>query len=123
MRTLIALLLVSGCADAQWRVMPMPASIRAGEGRMAIGQGFSIQPGNRSYSRASKAIGRMQGRIERLTGMKMQGGGPGLSLQVSQADTPVQSLEADESYRLEITSTQALLAAPNVLGAMHGLET
>jgi hexosaminidase len=123
LRMLMALLALSACADAQWRVMPMPASIRAGQGRMAIGQGFSIQPGNGTSARASNAIGRMQDRIAHLTGIAFHGGGPGLSLQVKMADHPVQSIEVDESYRLEITPTQAVLTAPNVLGAMHGLET
>src|SRR5947209_9412653 len=123
MRTLTALLLVSGCAGAQWRLMPMPASVRAGEGRFAIRQTFDIQSGDSADPRLTKAIKRMKTRIVQTTGMPLNGTGPVLSVKVLEAGKPVQSLDEDESYRLGITPGQALLTAPNVLGAMHGLET
>jgi hexosaminidase len=103
--------------------MPMPASIRAGEGRMQIGPGFGIQPSRGSWSRHSSAIGRMQDRIGRLIGLSLGADGTGLSVQVKMADSMVQSLEDDESYRLDVRPGLAVLTAPNVLGAMHGLET
>jgi hexosaminidase len=127
MRTLMVLLLISGCANAQWRVMPMPASIRAGEGRMAIQPGFSI-PVDRVDSaepRIGRAIERMRVHITMLTGIRpVTTPGPvSLVVRVNGLAKPVQSIDEDESYRLEITPSQALLTAPNVLGAMHGLET
>src|SRR5438309_1447154 len=99
MRIFMAMLLIAGCADAQWRVMPMPASIRAGEGRMAIRSGFKILPADTTYSR------RMQDRIERLTGIAGQGNGLRLTVRVTG------SPEADESYRLQVSPREAVLSA------------
>jgi hexosaminidase len=126
-RILPALLLASFCSHAQWRVMPVPASIRAGAGRMEIRQGFTI-PLDRDDSaepRLGQAVERLRDRIALLTGTTPLSipGQMGLSVHVKGLAKPVQAIDEDESYRLEITSTHALLTAPNVLGVMHGLQT
>jgi hexosaminidase len=46
-----------------------------------------------------------------------------LVIQCQRGGSSVPSLNEDESYSLEITDKQARLLAPNVVGAMRGLET
>src|ERR1035438_3600112 len=111
---------------AQWRVMPMPTSIHAAEGRLAIGQDFAIAIDRAGYTepRLTGAIDRLTARVARLTGMPLHPNGmPALLLRVAGASNPVQSLDEDESYRLTVDTRQAVIAAPNPLGALRGLET
>ncbi len=48
---------------------------------------------------------------------------PDFIVQTSKASDPVQQLGEDESYHLEVTTTQVKLTAPNPLGVLHGLQT
>jgi hexosaminidase len=119
-RPILALFLGASSLWSQWRVMPLPASIRPGQGRLTVPRDFGIAFDKASViePRAERAIRRIR---ERLSS---SGAGPSVFLvRIAGESRPVQSLEEDESYRLEINSSQALLTAPNGLGAMHGLET
>ena len=46
-----------------------------------------------------------------------------MTVKTAAADDAALELGENESYHLEVTSTNALLTAPNPLGAMHGLQT
>jgi hexosaminidase len=61
--------------------------------------------------------------VRRLGELVTAGSAPNLVIQCDHASAPVQELGEDESYRLEITPTQAHLSAPNPLGVLRGLET
>jgi hexosaminidase len=126
LRTAVVLLFAATALPAQWNVMPMPSSIQAGQGRLTIGQEFSAGPdtGSNADPRLSRAIDRMSRRIAKLTGMTLHEGSQKiLLLQVQGGGQAVQSLDEDESYRLTVDSRQAVIAAANPLGAMHGMET
>jgi hexosaminidase len=126
LRTAVVLLFAATALPAQWNVMPMPSSIQAGQGRLTIGQEFSAGPdtGSSADPRLSRAIDRMSRRIAKLTGMTLHEGSQKiLLLQVQGGGQAVQSLDEDESYRLTVDSRQAVIAAANPLGAMHGMET
>lgn len=106
--------------------MPLPASIRAGEGRLSIADDFAITAARGSYTepRLDRAMQRLQGRVARLTGVAVRDAGPGtLLVRVAGPGSTVQSAGDDESYRLEVAPLQAVITAPTPLGAMHGLET
>jgi hexosaminidase len=126
LRTAVVLLFAATALPAQWNVMPMPSSIQAGQGRLTIGQEFSAGPdtGSNADPRLSRALDRMSRRIAKLTGMSLhEGSQKTLLLQVQGGGQAVQSLDEDESYRLTVDSRQAVIAAANPLGAMHGMET
>jgi hexosaminidase len=110
-------------------LMPVPAEISAGEGRLAIDGGFSVALTGYTEPRLQEAAARMVRRLSRQTGIPMGDGfaaDPGkatLIIQVERAGEAVQSVWEDESYTLEVTSQQARLKAITPVGAMHGMET
>jgi len=108
---------------ADWRIMPIPSSIKAGNGTLAITPAFRIQITGYSDPRLQAAATRMTDRIAKLTGVSISPSTTALTVNVKAASKPVQSLDEDESYQLTVTSTGATLTAPNPLGALHGLET
>jgi len=108
---------------ADWRIMPIPSSIEAGNGTLAITPAFRIQITGYSDPRLQAAATRMTDRIAKLTGVSISPSTTALTVNVKAASKPVQSLDEDESYQLTVTSTGATLTAPNPLGALHGLET
>lgn len=119
-----ALLAFAAAAPAQWNVLPLPSSIRAGQGRLAIQQSFSIEAGGVSDPRISASVARLKEHVGRKTGMVlMPGTAPTLAVRADGAGKPVQSLDEDESYRLVVDARQATLTAPNPLGIIRGLET
>src|SRR5205085_1485127 len=50
-------------------------------------------------------------------------GSPKLVIRADGAGQKVQGVSEDESYSLEVTSQQAMLRAPTVVGVIRGLET
>ncbi len=122
----LMLLAASIAMPAEWRLMPMPSSIQAGTGRLPIGPDFSFATDATSYKepRLTRAIGRLTSRISRLTGTPLQTPArPTVLIHIQAASNPVQSLDEDESYRLLVDTHQAVITAPNPLGALHGMET
>jgi hexosaminidase len=107
--------------------MPMPQHISAGTGQLKIDSGFTIALDGYKDTRLESARKRLINTLSRETGIPYHddasGGEPTLVVKTSGPSDAVQRLGEDESYHLEITATQALLTAPNPLGAMHGLQT
>ena len=68
MRSFPALLLFAVSALADWHVMPMPSSIQAGSGGLAITPAFRIELAGYKEARLEAAAARMTGRIAQLTG-------------------------------------------------------
>ncbi|MDP9169753.1 MAG: family 20 glycosylhydrolase [Acidobacteriota bacterium] len=123
-RCALMLLLAATSAHAQWNLMPMPASIQPGQGSLAIGPTFHAAVQGAADPRVTRALERVTQRIAQLTGTPLRPGAPTtLSLRIDGTGAAVQSLAEDESYRLTVTPRQAVIAAANPLGAMHGLET
>lgn len=112
---------------AAWLTMPMPSSIRSGDGALAITPDFGIRLSGYNEPRLEAAAARMTRRIAELTGIPPNSPAtprnPALTVNVNAPSKAVQSPDEDESYRLTVTPTGATLAAPNPLGALHGLET
>ena len=125
MRTALLVFLSFLPLHAQWRVMPLPSSIETRAGALRIGPDFSVAITGYSEPRLLRAADRLTRRVGSLTGMTLAGsaGHAALTVRVQSASKPVQGIEEDESYRLTVGSAGAEIAAPNPLGAMHGLET
>ena len=113
-------LLLAMMANAQ-DLMPLPASISMGQGRLAIDRTFTVAATGVADPRVNAAIVRF---VKRLPIKVGQASDPAtLVVHCERAGEPVQKLGEDESYRLEITPAQAKLTAPNALGILRGLET
>ena len=123
MRAIVILVLLAAPAAAQWRVMPMPASIQAGQGALAITAAFRIEVAGYREPRLDAAAARLTQRIARMTGLPIHPSATALTVDVKSAAKPVQALDEDESYRLVVAPAGATIDAANPLGALHGLET
>ena len=110
-------------------LMPVPASVTFNKDRLAVDSNFKVALRGHSDARLQAGIARFMRRLEGRTVLTLA---PGLAVddQMTQLiincqgpgqNTP--SVREDESYRIDITSRQALLSAPTVVGALRGLET
>lgn len=110
-------------------VMPWPAKLTLGQGRLPIDQTFSVSSAGPSDPRLNAAVARLFAQLSRQTGMPIRENKPDnpakatLVIRCESPGAPVQKVNEDESYRLEITSTQARLTAPNPLGVLRGIPT
>jgi hexosaminidase len=111
-------------------LMPVPAKIQPGEGRLRIDRNFSfVQLSGYREARLEAAAARLVEHVAAKTGIAMNPGlgshPPAATLVVycDHAAAPVQSAQDDESYRLTVTAVGARLDAPNPLGVLRGMET
>jgi len=131
----LVLLLCSSVSLAQQQtapkhdLMPVPASVTFDNERLAVDESFKVAIRGHSDARLQAAIARFVKRLEGRTVLTLA---PGLALddqmttlivhcQGSGKDIP--AVDENESYSVDITSRQALLSAPTVVGAIRGLET
>jgi len=108
-------------------LMPMPQHVAEGTGQLKIDNGFTIGLDGYKDARLESARSRFIGTLSRVTGIPyhndVPSGEPTLIVKTTGPSDAIQRVGEDESYHLEVTSTHALLTAPNPLGAMHGLQT
>jgi hexosaminidase len=111
-------------------LMPVPAKLQPGAGRLRIDRNFAfVQLTGYREPRLEAAAARLVEHVARKTGIPMNPGigvhAPAAPLIVycDRASEPVQSAQEDESYRLTVTPVGARLDAPNPLGVMRGMET
>jgi hexosaminidase len=124
------ILLMAPLALFAHNLMPVPAKIQPGAGRLAIDRNFAfVQLTGYREPRLEAAAARLVENVARKTGIPMHPGigvhAPAAPLIVycDHASAPVQLAQEDESYRLNVTPVGARLDAPNPLGAMHGMQT
>jgi hexosaminidase len=111
-------------------LMPLPAKLTPGTGRLAINQSFRVAlSGPSDEPRVHASALRLITRLAAQTGMPLN---PGFESDATKATLviawssdglPVQALGEDESYHLTADSNQARIQAPNALGALRGMET
>jgi hexosaminidase len=113
----------------QLNLMPLPASVKIEAGRLPIKNSFKVTTTGYSDDRLRAGITRM---IVRLAGRTVSTLPTDLGTDDQTATLVVQcdrhgeiipSVNENESYSLDVTPTQARLAAPTVVGALRGLET
>ncbi|HEX5228507.1 MAG TPA: family 20 glycosylhydrolase [Bryobacteraceae bacterium] len=110
----IAVLVTAQEPAAKLNLMPWPAEISVGQGSLGIGTSLSVERAGYSEPRLLDAIQRFGATLSSPAA---------LVIQCDHASQPVQQLEEDESYHLEVTPKQAHLSAANPLGVLRGLET
>jgi hexosaminidase len=114
---------------ARHELMPVPASVRFGAGRLAVDKSFTVAAkghvDERLRAGIERAVRRLEGRavMEVARGLAGDAAAATLVVQCQGPGRAVPSVEEDESYTLEVTDRQATLSAPTVVGALRGLET
>ena len=123
------LLLAIACAPlaaASLPLMPYPASVATGSGRLAIDSNFRISVEGFSNARLDAAVRRSTDRVFRQTGLYRAGRTsqrPTLRVGCRAAGAEWPALGEDESYQLDVTGDGARLSAANVTGIQRGLAT
>jgi hexosaminidase len=108
-------------------LMPVPAKLLPGEGRLRIGANFPLiaWTGYRE-PRLDAAAARLVEHIAREIGMPLAAGATGdaaAATLVIHCEHAGASQDEGESYRLTVTPQQALLEAAAPLGVLRGMET
>ena len=124
-----AALFAQTAAADELSLMPAPSSVHVDSGFFQVTP--NLQPAYVHFhdARLEAGLARMLTRLQYATGVQLPHGAtytsgtPSLAIDVSGAGGVVQSLDEDESYKLVVTSAQIQLAAPTVVGALHGMET
>ena len=102
----------------QHNLMPVPASVTFDNERLAVDQSFKVAIRGHSDDRLRAAVARF---VKRLEGRTVLSLAPGLALDDQMATLIVHcqgpgkeipALNENESYRIDITSRQALLSDP-----------
>jgi hexosaminidase len=115
--------------DAALNLMPVPASVLTGDGRLLIGPSFAVAVTGNTEVRLQHAVEIFMDHLRQETGMLPVDVGltdvskATLLIRTEGISRDVQDPGEDESYILQVTSKGAHLSAPNTLGAMRGLQT
>ena len=112
-----------------YNLMPQPAELTTGSGRLVIDGSFRVALDGYQEPRLDAAAVRLLRRLSRVTGIPMSdvlvsdAGKATLVIHCDQAGEQIQSVREDESYQLEVTPQQARLTAPTPVGVLRGIET
>ena len=108
-------------------IMPLPAQVKTGHGEFLIDGTFGIALKGYAEPRLERARRRFLDTLSTETGIPLWRQAalnpPSLTIHTAGPSAPVQKLGEDESYRLQISTTDVLLTAPNPLGVLRGLQT
>ena len=104
-------------------LMPMPKTVTHGDGILAIDATFAIESRGYSDTRLETAERRLIDRVARQTGVDIRGGKPVLRIECAGPAADYPKVGEDESYELQVTSSEASIHAPTVTGAMRAMET
>lgn len=114
---------------ARHNLMPVPASVRFNEGRLAVDKTFTVAANGHVDERLRAGIERMLRRLEGRTvlelarGLSKDAASAKLLIEARGPGQSVPSVDEDESYTLEVNDRQATLRAATVVGVLRGLET
>lgn len=122
--TRISLLMMLLGSVALAGLMPQPARVVPGAGRLVIDSNFSVAATEYSDARLQSAMNRLVSRVSRQTGIAMHPSKNAvLLIECRESGSEYPALGEDESYQLDISPDGARLNATTVIGALHGLET
>jgi len=111
-------------ADSTRALMPVPARVSWGEGRLRLDSLFGVTTHGRAGDvRLERAVARFRTRLGARTGFGSREDGSGLSVEAAAPGEAIQSPAEDERYTLEVTPAGARLEAPTTVGVLRGLET
>ncbi len=128
MTLLLSCLVVGGVqAQAPLPLMPLPAQVKPGEGEFLITNGFGITLQGFQEPRMERAKQRFLNLLSKQTGIPLWREAvlnqASFFINTKGPSAPVQQVDEDESYHLQITATEVHLEAANPLGVLHGLQT
>ena len=107
------------------RVMPLPSSLKGGDGYLTIGPSFSVARDACRDARVARGAARLVRAI--AAGPAHRGGArtstATLRITCGASTSAVPRPVEDESYTLTVNANQAALSAPTPIGALRGLET
>jgi len=108
-------------------LMPIPASVNWRDGRLSVDKSFSFAFAGKTDERLRQYLSRAMRRLEGRTIFELSRdaatASPTLLIETASTGNPIPKLGDDESYQLDISTTQIKLTAPTTVGAMRGLET
>src|ERR1043165_1459401 len=110
-------------------LMPVPAAVRFGTGRLAVNKSFTVAARGHTDERLRAGVERALRRLEGRTVLELplelanDAGAAALVVDCKGPGQAVPSVEEDESYSLDVSDKQAVLRAATVVGALRGLET
>src|SRR5580698_4043740 len=123
----ISMLHPEGQAASTLPLMPMPASVTAGQGEFVIDGQFGVAFDGFTEPRLLRARERFLDRLTRETGIpfsrETDPSGSHFQVHTGGPSKVIQELGEDESYQLIVSPDGVKLTAANPLGAMHGLQT
>jgi hexosaminidase len=129
---LVTALLVGGTlmraqSQPEFNLMPMPATVKAGDGLLKIEPTFHVTFSGFHEARLDRAGQRFMIQLHRRTGVVFShaatSSGPALAITTDHESKTIQELGEDESYSLEVKADGATLHAANPLGVLRGLQT
>ena len=112
-----------------YNLMPQPAELTPGSGRLVIDGSFRVALDGYQEPRLDAAAVRLLRRLSRVTGIPVSDviekdpAKASLVIHCDHAGEAVQSVREDESYQLEVTPQRARLTAPTPVGVFRGIET
>ena len=114
--------------DGTHWLMPQPAVMKPGQGRVPISTATTIGVSGFNDDRLRAAVDRMMRRLEGRTGYTMARGladaaTATIAIECQGPGASVPTVNEDESYGLTASGAQLRLQAATVVGAMRGLET
>ena len=106
----------------------MPSSIRLGIGTLPINGSFSVELEGYREPRIDRAVQRFLHDLSHDTGIPMRNqitnpANATLVVRAEHASKPIQDVNEDEGYTLDVSPSGAKLTAPNPLGVIRGLQT
>jgi hexosaminidase len=110
-------------------LMPYPAKISFGQGKLAIDAEFRVALTGYKEPRLERAVHRMIKRLSAQTGIasafdiEQDTSKARLQLYCRGPGEEVQSISEDESYALEVNPARASLRTPTPVGVLRGIET
>lgn len=109
-------------------LMPVPAHLTVTAARLRLDSTWTVAIARYRDARLERAVGRAMRRLEARMAQPLPrsfGSGTNARLVVDVAGPgfAVPDVAEDESYRLDVTDSQAVLTAATVVGAIRGLET
>ena len=110
-------------------LMPVPARVNWGTGRLPLAKAFNIvltgQTDDRLRTYAARAMWRLERRtvIDLPHDLATNVATAALVIETRSTGNAIPKLGDDESYTLEVSPQQAKLTAPTAVGVMRGLET
>jgi hexosaminidase len=116
-------------------LMPVPTEVEYGSGRLVVSPAFKMLVRGHDDARLRDGLARLLHRTEERTGLTFarlptgdyafsdNGEAATCVIECAAPGSAVPVLGENESYTLDISSTQAVLRAPTVLGVLHGGET